>query len=178
MIYFLDINSKVDKHVINTVSLFLCSYFHFFRYLTDQILNPHFLVAFVPAVLDSPSPQREIRYLLFTEHQEKLSSMISRWFTKPKRVLKIVCTYTCLSYTTMMNKKSWLWKKKHLNYVVCHKVSKLFCCMVWGIFTAHALGERCSHSSQCVANNASCINNRCSCHRDYYLLDTVTCLES
>ncbi|XP_048726962.2 uncharacterized protein LOC125645465 isoform X2 [Ostrea edulis] len=41
----------------------------------------------------------------------------------------------------------------------------------------HALGERCSHSMQCVANNASCISNRCSCHREYYMFDTVTCSE-
>ncbi|XP_048726961.2 uncharacterized protein LOC125645464 isoform X2 [Ostrea edulis] len=41
----------------------------------------------------------------------------------------------------------------------------------------HALGERCSHSTQCVANNASCISNRCSCHREYYMFDTATCLQ-
>jgi hypothetical protein len=92
----------------NTVTLFLCSYFYFYsRYLTDQILNPHFLVAFVLAVQDSPSPQREIRCLLFTEHQEKLSSMISRWFTNQKRVLKIVCTYTCIPCTA--DNKTLLW---------------------------------------------------------------------
>ncbi|XP_062591116.1 uncharacterized protein LOC134252644 [Saccostrea cucullata] len=41
----------------------------------------------------------------------------------------------------------------------------------------HVLGERCSHSVQCVANNASCVNNKCTCHRDYYMFDTATCLE-
>jgi hypothetical protein len=83
---------KLANMWLNSVTHFLWSYFHFFRYLTDQILNPHFLVAFVPAVQDSPSPQREIPCLLFTERQGKLPSMISRWFTKQKRVLKIVCT--------------------------------------------------------------------------------------
>ncbi|XP_061167096.1 uncharacterized protein LOC133175957 [Saccostrea echinata] len=41
----------------------------------------------------------------------------------------------------------------------------------------HALGERCSHSVQCVANNASCIRNICTCDKDYYMFDSATCLE-
>lgn len=40
-----------------------------------------------------------------------------------------------------------------------------------------ALGEQCLVDFQCIANNASCVNNICTCEVDFYKWDEATCAE-
>ena len=46
------------------------------------------------------------------------------------------------------------------------------------VFTARDLGESCDIDIQCVANNASCVNQFCVCHPAFYKFDEATCAES